>query len=54
MQEGLSLEKAQSVLNKKKEQRIENIIFLKKSIPMVKPLYSSFKNIFYQMLFIIR
>ena len=27
MQEGLSLEKAQSVLNKKKEQRIENIIF---------------------------
>lgn len=52
MQEGLSLEKAQSVLNKKKEQRIENIIFLKKSIPMVKPLYSSFKNIFYQMLFI--
>ena len=27
MQEGLSLEKAQSVLNKKKKQRIENIIF---------------------------
>ena len=27
MQEGLSLEKAQRVLNKKKEQRIENIIF---------------------------
>ena len=52
MQDGLSLEKAQSILDHKKEQRIENIIFSQEKYSNGETSLQFFKNTLYLKRFI--